>query len=69
MGTNKTRETDLRGLIRRVEAVLNMEIEALPDILQEVSPDKRIDFVSKILPVVIKYKESHSHEWDLPEWE
>lgn len=42
---------------------LSNEVEALPQILKEVTPEKRLDFISKTLPVLIKYKESRESDW------
>jgi len=63
-------EIDLESLIKKLEGLLNKEIQHLPDTLLLVSADKRVDFVSKILPVVIKYRETHSPDgvWSLPDW-
>ena len=66
----KTPEGDLESLIQKIEGLLNTEIEKLPVTLQTITPDKRIDFVSKTLPVVIKYREEHPRDggWTLPDW-
>jgi len=48
----------LRGLFDKVLTTLEKEIESLPDTLQQVTPEKRLDFVSKNLPLLLKYRES-----------
>lgn len=62
MGKKKTppqeQKTSLRGLFDRILSTLEKEITSLPDTLQAVSPDKRLDFVSKTLPLLLKYRES-----------
>lgn len=55
---NKTPELTLVGLFDKVLGVLNKEIDSLPQTLQEVTPEKRLDFISKTLPLVFKFKES-----------
>jgi uncharacterized protein (UPF0335 family) len=62
-------KVDLETLIQKVETLLETEIDSLPDSLQAVQPEKRLDFVSKILPVVIKYREGHSQDgWNVSDW-
>lgn len=56
----KKKEIDLESLISTIEETLQTEIENLPTILQEVHPEKRIDFITKTLSVVVKYRETHS---------
>lgn len=48
----------LRGLFDKVLDILEGEIQKLPDTLQEVTPEKRLDFISKNLPILLKYRES-----------
>lgn len=69
MGKKTKNESQLRDLIDKLEETLGKEIDSLSETLQEVTPDKRIDFITKTLPVLIKYKESHSSGWEVPEWE
>lgn len=70
MSKSVKKEIDLESLIRKIEGLLDTEIQKLPSTLQIISPDKRVDFISKTLPVVIKYRETHSEGgfWELPEW-
>lgn len=69
MGKTKKKETDLESLIQKIEGVLDTEIDNLPSTLRDVPPEKRMEFISKTLPVVIKYRENNTGGgWDLPEW-
>ena len=52
------RTTPLRGLFDKMLSVLEKEIENLPETLQGVTPDKRLDFISKNLPLLLKYRET-----------
>ena len=70
MSKTKEKEIDLESLVCKIERLLDTEIDNLPSTLQSLLPEKRVEFVSKTLPVVIKYRESHTGGvWDLPEWE
>ena len=64
-------EINIESLICQIESLLDTEIQKLPTTLQIVPPEKRVDFISKTLPVVIKYRENHSKDgfWGLPDWE
>ena len=55
--TESSRPT-LRGLFDKVLSALETEIDSLPDTLQGVSPEKRLDFISKNLPLLLRYRES-----------
>ena len=50
----------LQDLISKVERILDTEIEKLPETLSDVAPEKRLEFVGKLLPVVIKYRADNS---------
>lgn len=52
------RKTSLRGLFDKILSTLETEIERIPDTLREVTPEKRLDFVSKNLPLLLRYRES-----------
>ena len=39
-------------------STLETEIEKLPDTLEGVTPEKRLDFISKNLPLLLRYRES-----------
>ena len=52
------RKTSLRGLFDKMLSTLETEIQKLPDTLQGVPPDKRLDFISKTLPLLLRYRES-----------
>lgn len=54
--TTKTEKVSLPDLIDKIEGVLDVEIDSLPTTLEGVLPEKRLDFISKILPLVIKYR-------------
>lgn len=69
MAKTKKNDLSLGVIIGKVEALLGSEIESLPETLKEVTPDKRLDFISRTLPLVVKYRENHSSGgWDLPSW-
>ena len=48
----------LRGLFDKVLDILEGEIQKLPDTLSQVTPERRLDFISKNLPLLLKYKQS-----------
>lgn len=50
----------LRDLISKVERILDTEIEKLPETLSNVPPERRLEFVGKLLPVVIRYRADNS---------
>lgn len=54
----ETRKTTLRGLFDKMLSTLETEIEKLPDTLEGVTSEKRLDFISKILPLLLRYRES-----------
>lgn len=54
----ETRKTTLRGLFDKMLSTLETEIEKLPDTLEGVTPERRLDFISKNLPLLLKYRES-----------
>lgn len=53
----------LGELIRRIEEILGKELSELDSTLEDVSPEKRVDFVSKTLPLIVKYREENKDEW------
>ena len=56
----------LPDLIDKIEGILDVEIDSLSDTLESVLPEKRLDFISKLLPLVIKYREDNkslSDDW------
>jgi hypothetical protein len=56
----------LPDLIDKIEGILDVEIDSLSDTLESVAPEKRLDFISKLLPLVIKYREDNkslSDDW------
>lgn len=54
----ETRKTTLRGLFDKMLSTLETEIEKLPETLEGVPPEKRLDFISKNLPLLLRYRES-----------
>ena len=54
----ETRTTTLRGLFDKMLSTVETEIEKLPDTLAGVPPEKRLDFISKNLPLLLRYRES-----------
>jgi hypothetical protein len=48
----------LRGLFDKILSTLETEISSLPDTLSQVSPEKRLDFISKNLPLLLRYRET-----------
>ena len=56
----------LPDLIDKIEGILDVEIDSLSDTLESVAPEKRLDFIIKLLPLVIKYREDNkslSDDW------
>ena len=52
------RRSSLRGLFDKVLDILEGEIQKLPDTLSQATPERRLDFISKNLPLLLKYKQS-----------
>lgn len=48
----------LRGLFDKILLTLEREIDSLPDTLSQVSPERKLEFISKNLPLLLKYRES-----------
>jgi len=44
----------------KIETILDIEIDSLPETLSSCTPERRLDFVGKILPLVIKYRDEHT---------
>ena len=66
----ETRKTTLRGLFDKMLSTLETEIEKLPDTLEGVTPEKRLDFISKNLPLLLRYRESGQGNTSfLSDWE
>lgn len=57
-------KVSLTGLFDKILSTLGTEIDSLPEILRDVSPEKRLDFISKTLPLLLKFRES----WEEPTW-
>ncbi len=58
MSKKQTDRPTLRGLFDKVLSALETEIDTLPDTLKGVSPEKRLDFISRNLPLLLRYRES-----------
>ena len=48
----------LRSLFDKILSTLETEIDRLPETLEGVPPERRLDFISKNLPLLLKYRES-----------
>lgn len=59
MGKSKKTEISLEDLITKIERILDVEIDSLPDTLYSLPPEKKVDFIKNLLPVVVKYRETH----------
>ena len=64
----EVRKTTLRGLFDKMLSLLETEIDSLPEILQGVTPERRLDFISKNLPLLLKYRESGQGNTFLTDW-
>lgn len=64
----ETRKTTLRGLFDKMLSTLETEIEKLPDTLEGVTPEKRLDFISKNLPLLLRYRESGQGNYLSIDW-
>ena len=58
MNNQRKDNPSLRGLFDKVLDILEGEIQKLPDTLSQVTPERRLDFRSKNLPLLLKYKQS-----------
>ena len=58
--TMKQDKITLKDLISKVERILDTEVENLPDTLSQTTPEKRLEFIGKLLPVVIRYRADNS---------
>lgn len=56
--SQETRKVSLSSLFDRVLIRLDLELDKLPETLEAVSPEKRLDFISKNLPLLLRYRES-----------
>ncbi len=48
----------LSGLFDKILSTMETEIDRLPETLEGVTPERRLDFISKNLPLLLKYRES-----------
>ena len=58
MNNQRKDNPSLRGLFDKVLDILEGEIQKLPDTLSQVTPERRLDFIPKNLPLLLKYKQS-----------
>jgi hypothetical protein len=62
----ETGRISLRSLFDKILSTLESEIDNLPETLQQVPPERRLDFISKNLPLLLKYQESvHETDWTM----
>lgn len=54
----QTRTTSLQSIYDRILIRLDLELDNLPEILQSVSPEKRLEWITKTIPLLLKYRES-----------
>ena len=62
------KEITLSGLIEKIEGILETEIDRLPETLDGLTPEKRLEFITKTLPVVAKYRENHPSTGWVEDW-
>ena len=65
---DSSQRVHLVGLFDKILNALDAEINSLPDTLQAVSPEKRLDFISKTLPLLLKFRESWEESSWIPSW-
>lgn len=65
---NPQNKSTLKGLFNQILEILDKEIESLPQTLKEVTPEKRLDFISKTLPQIIRFRESGAGGSFLTPW-
>lgn len=56
--SKQLKRTSFADIADRVLIQIDKELDSLPELLQSVSPEKRLDFISKNLSVLLKYQES-----------
>ena len=65
--SQETRKVSLSGLFDKVLIRLDMELDKLPETLESVTPEKRLEFISRTLPILQKFSESGlGSTWDSP---
>jgi len=64
----ETQKASLRGLFGTILDTLGTEVEKLPELLQTLPPDKRLDWISRNLTLLLKYREMENRDdglsWD-----
>lgn len=63
MASKQTKEIKVGTLLEKVLSVIETEIDSLPETLEGVAPDKRLDFISRTLPLLIKFREVGEDNW------
>lgn len=58
MAKKETSSPSLRVIYTKLLAALDGEIDRLPELLGDMFPKERIDFITKVLPLVLRYRES-----------
>ncbi len=64
----ESKKDSLVSLFDTLLSSLAISIEELPQTLRDVSPEKRLEFISKTLPLLIKYNESGEWEREDFDW-
>ena len=57
--TQDSRRESFISIFETLLQAIETEISSLPETLQKVSPEKRLEFISKTLPHIFRFK-----EWD-----
>ena len=57
----KTSKDSLVSLFDTLLSSLSIAVEELPQTLRDVSPEKRLEFISKTLPLLLRFRETG--EW------
>ena len=53
MNNQRKDNPSLRGLFDKILSTLEREIDTLPDTLSQLTPERRLDFLSKNLPLLL----------------
>jgi hypothetical protein len=63
MNKKSSQGLSLSELLTKLLSSLESEISSLPETLKGVSPEKRLDFISKTLPLLVKCRDSWDTSW------
>lgn len=58
MAKKETSSPSLRVVYTKLLAALDGEIDRLPEHLDILTSKERVDFITKVLPLVLRYRES-----------